>query len=946
MSTKRILSLVLTLTLILGSFSFAFADTADNTNAKLTKDQKIAKLVETQFVQGDEKGNLNLDKKITRAEVATIASRTIVAKDIVNDGEGYMAKIVAKIEKSRYMGRFSDVPTTNWANPYVNVAAEKGTVQGYPNGLFVPGDNITNAEAIRIMVGLKGENPVAGLNWPNNYIEKARELGLLDGIELDFNKEANTYALRSGLFELLYNTIEDQLEVKVVNIKSVSAINSTTVEVAFEKEVDDVKALNFTIEGLAISNAVVKQTDKKVVVLTTAAQTGAQTYTVKLDDKNVGTFTGLSSVIPTSIKMESTSVQSKVGEEVTLKANIGQAAAGVKVTFNIDAPAGSLNEDRIVEVLTNAEGIASYTYTQYAADTDTVAVYPTGAPTLRDFVKVYWGVQSTLTLKSTTTETTVNNGTAKYYNVELKDPKTGAALKNAELNVTFAENIDAPTANDSNAVVTDLKTGTTGTPFQSTTGEESVTITTDSNGKAGFTVTGTNTKVTPIVFADDNSAVLINAQLAGNDNNRLDNREIKAESETVTFQGAQIGYSIEFDKNASFEGVIGKAYTYKVTIKNASGQPYSGGTVKVAFDENIDSSIATSTDATITGGAFATANIRTLTLDTDGKGEFSVSSNKVNDTATPVVWIDQNNAGASQNVKEDTEPQKLAGSITFRNEVATQIDSKTNVEELATLGGVFATNYGAKAQYQLELQDQSGAVIVDANTGLKEITYTVTNTGNETANLTMSATPGVTLNATSATLAAGNSITVKGTVLGGTFTVKEPVLTIDNANKGKISVSASTITQSTVAKNNNIYLTAPSKTLEWVNAGSAATATEVTGTVVGFNTVDNYAIVKVDGSSDYKVVTYTTTNLFQGTQSNFASLTSSNEEAFEKAISLNDRLSANKIGASNERRLINVDNSSVSGQYDQSTPLLASMVSARAISATQLEITFSEYQQQ
>ncbi|HJA41436.1 MAG TPA: hypothetical protein H9667_07975, partial [Firmicutes bacterium] len=47
------------------------------------------------------------------------------------------------------------------------------------------------------------------------------------------------------------------------NVVSITAINATTVEVSFDEAISDVKALDFTIEGLTITNAAIKQTDAK-----------------------------------------------------------------------------------------------------------------------------------------------------------------------------------------------------------------------------------------------------------------------------------------------------------------------------------------------------------------------------------------------------------------------------------------------------------------------------------------------------------------------------------------------------------------------------------------------------------------------------------------------------------------------------------------------------------
>ena len=57
------------------------------------------------------------------------------------------------------------------------------------------------------------------------------------------------------------------------------------------------------------------------------------------------------------------------------------------------------NKDQVVEVMTNADGIAQYSYTQYAGGEDLIIAYATGNPSVRDNNgKVYWGVKERLTI--------------------------------------------------------------------------------------------------------------------------------------------------------------------------------------------------------------------------------------------------------------------------------------------------------------------------------------------------------------------------------------------------------------------------------------------------------------------------------------------------------------------------------------------------------------------
>ena len=82
----------------------------------------------------------------------------------------------------------------------------------------------------------------------------------------------------------------DEVAAKVDSLAGkVTAINATTVEVTFNKEISDVNALNFAIEGLTIQKVEVKADNKNVAVLTTSPMEVGKTYTVTESGVTLGT---------------------------------------------------------------------------------------------------------------------------------------------------------------------------------------------------------------------------------------------------------------------------------------------------------------------------------------------------------------------------------------------------------------------------------------------------------------------------------------------------------------------------------------------------------------------------------------------------------------------------------------------------------------------------------
>lgn len=914
-------------------------------------DEFVAGLQDAGVVKGDDLGNFNPTNKITRAELAAMVVRAYEKSTGETLSEGDTS--------------FDDVSDSAWYAKEVKKAAEAGLVKGNGEGSFNPMGEATRAETVMMvnrMLGLGEEN------LPSDVAELL-ETSLKDQAQWP-SWAVDAILIASSAYE--YTVGEDgKIVIKGedetdLSVESIVAINNTTVEVDFKEEIDDIEALNFTIEGLKVSNAAVKQTDKTVAVLTTDKQDVIK-YTVKEGDTVLGTFTGVSAVTPTGIKSQAYSVQSAVGKEVTLKANVtvpeGQSAAGIKVTFNVDANDSddNLNEDKVVEVVTDANGVASYTYTQYAAGIDTVAVYPTGAPDFRDISTVYWGKTQILTVTEKE-EGNVSNQDAKVYNVKLVHPTTGEPLRGVELGVTFAENVDT-TALGTDAVATDPLTNESVVPYQSSTGERILEIKTNVNGEASFTVTGKNTKATPVVFLDERGVGAANALdgtgLRGDADGRWDARELQAVAPVANFVGVQQDYKIAFDITSPTEAVTNQAKEYKFQVFKADGTtPWAGGTVYVGFDELQDNVLTTNTTATILANnkveeVVSGGTVARIELDSQGKGSFDVVGG-LNVTATPTAWVNLNDQSAAGNiVREAGEAFANAGSITFRDEVASNVILDLNNDGNGDVGhnGYYADIAGTEGiAYELRLRNQNNNLTTTAK--MDKVTYVVRNTGSKAVTVTF-ATPNWTPDqniAAPITIAAGNSFTLSGNANGnakiaGLAGVNTAGLTVTPVvdTDGTIEVSASATTLSVAApedannRNNGLNLASAKMTAVWVDAQEVNQ--ELTGEVVGYRTLDaapdnGYVVVKLDGVDGYAVYKYNATeNFYVGTQDNFASLTKTTINAFEERVSLGDRISIN-ANALDGIRLINKDDSKDADQDDANTVFNADQAAATAVENT------------
>ena len=93
------------------------------------------------IITGKENGKFEPNASITRAEFVTLATRC------------------DSLSEEPITERFTDVPVSSWAAPYVASAAAKGWVEGKEDGKFHPNDPITRAEAVTVINRMLGRVP-------------------------------------------------------------------------------------------------------------------------------------------------------------------------------------------------------------------------------------------------------------------------------------------------------------------------------------------------------------------------------------------------------------------------------------------------------------------------------------------------------------------------------------------------------------------------------------------------------------------------------------------------------------------------------------------------------------------------------------------------------------------------------------------------------------------
>lgn len=558
--------------------------------------EAVQSLVDAGVIQGDTNGNFNPLNTVTRAQAAEIFTKAL---ELEADGDV----------------NFSDVKKGAWYYNSIAAVVANGIFEGVSAKEFAPNKSLTRSEAAKVLVdafGLEGSESLSQFAdasqvkpWAKDALETAVANGIFTGSEENgkLNLKPNAAITRQDFAVVFARTLE-LVDTEAPVDATVKAINNTTVEVTFDEKVGNLDELKFEIDGLEIKNKAHKQSNDKVVVLTTAAQEAGKEYTVTLGGEKIGSFKGVEAVIPTAIDIVEKSQQEVVGNQVTVKAKVtvaeGQSKVGIPVTFNIvnsyaDNSTGSLNQPIVAEVTTDAEGVATYSYTRYAqtsqqiASSDEVQAYATGKASLRSFSKVYWASIKPLTITSLTEGNSVNNGAKKQYKIKAAlyhtEGYSSAFTENGQVypagnyvNIAYKENVDVtPDKAIKTVDVIDAYGKNLGYPAQFTTslgdqnqGIKVVKIPVDKNGEAIVTLTGSNADVTPIVFVDNKE----NPQNATGNRGRFNATELFAEAPKLSFgkiQNLRLTVdSIGTEYAAAYIGSL-NANVSTFTYENAAG---------------------------------------------------------------------------------------------------------------------------------------------------------------------------------------------------------------------------------------------------------------------------------------------------------------------------------------------------------------------------------------
>ncbi len=228
---RKVLSFVLVLSLVLGSFSMAFA--ANEAQASLSdiagnaNEEAITVNFNLKIIDGMGDGTFAPDQQVTRAQFAAMITRALAIPESAL--AGYKTST------------FKDTAGYGWAVPYLAFCQSKGILVGDGAGNVMPGRTVSANEAITMVLRAIGytNNSAALVGvWPANYVSLAQNNNLYKDVA------TATGVTRANAAQIIYNALTvDKVEVSADGTTKVLSDRSF-------KDEADYKIVNLLTTGL------------------------------------------------------------------------------------------------------------------------------------------------------------------------------------------------------------------------------------------------------------------------------------------------------------------------------------------------------------------------------------------------------------------------------------------------------------------------------------------------------------------------------------------------------------------------------------------------------------------------------------------------------------------------------------------------------------------------
>lgn len=563
--------------------------------------------------------------------------------------------------------------------------------------------------------------------------------------------------------------------------------DKSTIRLIFPEEIKDTKRV--LVDKLQLISATgdlkgvsVTKIDKNIAfVKLSGEQVNGAEYSVLYNNKFVGAIKGTNIIDEEGIAVAKDIIVSSIERED--KSTVQFATYGNNLAMSTE---GTIGKKLTVTVLATPNSVLKYSTS--AVDTRTTKVDATGKFILavsndkagiqdlsfeangiqKRGIRVYWSNDGEA-LKITQLRTNISNITSEansyinntrvMYKVHVKSPSNGTAFGKVTVGVALRESLDGTVRLSNNLF--DMQ-GT-----KSVDGKY-LSLRTDENGDAFFTVTGVGKKVTPVVFIDDlnfykNSGFGYTADGYEYGNSSFDGTELYKDLDSVNFVSEKGTLSTTNSANAIVYTGDDKGRSYDVTALDSKGKELSNSWVNVSIAEltkGIDTAKARilsvnddntfSTRCSVNEKDYLGIKVVKVQTDEKGKLKFTLGHGLDGTNVTPVVWVDSDatslTAGNGNGVLDTNDLQLNLGKIYFSKAPASGtvvyagLDSSGKPEATSTVGKNSINEIKYKWINSNEFPDNSVSNLVTGN-----VMATFKNTG--TASVTLKAPKGIYLKA-------------------------------------------------------------------------------------------------------------------------------------------------------------------------------------------------------
>ena len=236
---KRILSILLTLCIIASCFTFSVMNVAaaDETEEVVVVAPQVQKafdfLSNLGIMVGDDKGNANLEKNMTRAEFAQLIKNILTfanangadeesgssfdesiwndsffgsddnSDQLITDTGSSSGEVAGTVEVTE----FEDVPTAHWAYDAIYYVRDLGIMNGRSATVFDPDGEVKTNEVIKTVMVMLGYKQLAEANggYPTGYLKFAQKENLTYGAP------AGEICTRGAIAVILKNAMDSKI---------------------------------------------------------------------------------------------------------------------------------------------------------------------------------------------------------------------------------------------------------------------------------------------------------------------------------------------------------------------------------------------------------------------------------------------------------------------------------------------------------------------------------------------------------------------------------------------------------------------------------------------------------------------------------------------------------------------------------------------------------------